>query len=97
MLTHILVLCLHDQSTGCFELQSLLPQDPLKHPKSRVYDSQLESWVVEEAVAAYTGTGASLQAAVDLYKRNVFLAVSLTSVSPKLWQPGLFAMRSNPD
>ena len=74
----------------------MLPEDPLKHPKPRVYKCQLESWVLEEAVALYTGTGPSLQAAVDLYKRNVFLAVSLTPFSLNRWQPGLFAMHSKP-
>ena len=32
-------------------------------------------------MAAYTGTGPSLQAAVDLYKRNFFLAVITFSES----------------
>ena len=56
--------------------QALLPEDPLKDPREEgAFMGALESWVLEEAVAAYTGTGPSLQAALDIYKRNVFLAV----------------------
>ncbi len=56
-------------------VQALLPEDPLKDPRED-FDGPLGSWVLEEAVAAYTGTGPSLQAALDIYKRNVFLAVT---------------------
>ncbi|DBA68784.1 TPA: hypothetical protein ACH3X2_013399 [Trebouxia sp. C0005] len=55
-------------------LLALLPEDPLKDPRGD-FAGTLGSWVLEEAVAAYTGTAPSLQAALDIYKRNFFLAV----------------------
>lgn len=62
------------------DLQSLLPEHPLRDPKKGLGGfSDLDSWVLDEAVAAYTGTAASLQAALDIYKRNFFLAVSLST------------------
>ncbi len=57
-------------------MQALLPEDPLKNPKETTWAGRLEPWVSGEAIAAYTGSGSSLQAALDTYKRNVFLAVS---------------------
>ncbi|KAL3146102.1 hypothetical protein ABBQ38_015451 [Trebouxia sp. C0009 RCD-2024] len=57
------------------KLLSLLPEHPLRDPKKGLGGfSDLDSWVLDEAVAAYTGTAASLQAALDIYKRNFFLA-----------------------
>lgn len=57
-------------------VQALLAEDPLKDPREEgTFMGPLESWVLEEAVAAYTGTGPSLQAALDIHKRNAFLAV----------------------
>ncbi|KAL0046698.1 hypothetical protein WJX82_007738 [Trebouxia sp. C0006] len=57
-------------------LLALLAEDPLKDPREEgTFMGPLESWVLEEAVAAYTGTGPSLQAALDIHKRNAFLAV----------------------
>ena len=61
-------------------MQTLLPENPLRNPKSDEsypsYNNELKSWVLDEAVAAYTGTESSLQAAIETYKRNFFLAVS---------------------
>ena len=37
----------------------------------------MDSQVVDEAIAAYTGSATSLRAALDVYKRNVFLEVSM--------------------
>lgn len=64
-----------DQSKLCM-MQTLLPDNPLHNPKSESYYSrEVGSWVLDEAVAAYTGTDSSLQAALETYKRNFFLAV----------------------
>lgn len=60
-------------------MQTLLPANPLQNPKQTLYEKDLEAWVLDEAVAAYTGSGPSLQAAVEIYKRNVFLAVRAAS------------------
>lgn len=62
-------------------MQTLLPEDPLHNPKALQsypysFNKELEPWVLDEAVAAYTGTESSLQAAIETYKRNYFLAVS---------------------
>lgn len=61
-------------------VQALLPEDPLKDPRGD-FAGTLGSWVLEEAVAAYTGTAPSLQAALDIYKRNFFLAVTKNAAS----------------
>ena len=42
-------------------MQTLLPANPLQNPKGTVYyEKNLEAWVLDEAVAAYTGSGPSL-------------------------------------
>ena len=68
--------CCSSSSHMLDNVQALLPEDPLKDPREEgAFMGPLESWVLEEAVAAYTGTGPSLQGALDIYKRNVFLAI----------------------
>ena len=61
-------------------VQALLPEDPLKDPRDD-FREPLGFWVLGEAVAAFTGTGPSLQAALDIYRRNVFLAVTRNAAS----------------
>ena len=58
-------------------MQALLPEYPLKNPKTGLFDRDLDQWVLDEAIAAFTGTASSLQAALDIYQRSVFLAVSV--------------------
>lgn len=58
-------------------MQALLPENPLENPKTGLFDRDLDQWVLDEAIAAFTGTAPSLQAALDIYQRNVFLAVSV--------------------
>ena len=64
--------------THVSELADTATRAPFGNPRENSYSSDLKPWVLDEAVAAYTSTGPSLQAALDIYKRNVFLAVSLT-------------------
>ena len=70
-------------------MQSFLPENPLQNPKQGQSPTNLEAWVLDEAIAAYTGTGPSLQAALDVYKRNVSLAVSSTALLPPVAAPRL--------
>lgn len=61
-------------------MQALLPEHPLEDPKKRLFGFyDLEAWVLDEASATYIGSAASLQAALDIYKRHFFLAVSITT------------------
>lgn len=57
------------------KLLALLPEHPLEDPKKRLFGFyDLEAWVLDEASATYIGSAASLQAALDIYKRHFFLA-----------------------
>ena len=58
------------------QLQSLLPSSPLLYSSwgfNRVVT--LEPWVVDDALAMYKGSGASLKAALQAYQCNVLLSV----------------------
>ena len=62
-------------------MQALLPEDPMLYSSITHNRSvQLPDWVVDETVAVYKSTPATLKAALQAYKDNVFLAVRSASL-----------------